>query len=133
MNSIYGFWLPLSYLQALLWAKTKIQHVTDFQINCNGHLIKLKSSSKYLGIDIYWLNVCYILSLNEIIAFLVPCYLLSFGKLVVNPVHVSCWQKIIRGNQMIIVEFNYLIQNIKKHPWIIVIFLQDKHNINAMS
>jgi hypothetical protein len=27
--------------------------IADFQINCNGHLIKIQSSIKYLAVDIY--------------------------------------------------------------------------------
>ena len=34
------------------WQKRKLKTITDFQINCNGHLIKSKRSIKYLGIDI---------------------------------------------------------------------------------
>jgi len=33
--------------------KRRLKTITDFQINCNGHLIKSQSSIKYLGIDIY--------------------------------------------------------------------------------
>jgi len=39
-------------LNAFFWAKAKIKTITDFQNNCNGHLIKSESSIKYLGIDI---------------------------------------------------------------------------------
>ena len=27
--------------------------IADFQINCNGHLIKIQSSIRYLAVDIY--------------------------------------------------------------------------------
>jgi hypothetical protein len=45
----------------------------------------------------------------------VTCYLLIFGKLVVNPVHFLLPEIIQRDNQGIIVYFNYLIQNITPH------------------
>ena len=32
--------------------KRRLKSITDFQINCNGHLIKSQSSMKYLVIDI---------------------------------------------------------------------------------
>jgi hypothetical protein len=56
-------------------------------------------------------------------------YLLSFGNLIVNPVHFLLTENIKRGNQGIILLFNPKY----KHQWINVIFLQDKHNINAVS
>jgi hypothetical protein len=34
------------------YLEVKKATITDFQINCNGHLIKSKSSIKYLGVDI---------------------------------------------------------------------------------
>jgi hypothetical protein len=35
----------------LFSAKEKLKTVSDFQINCNGHVIKSHSSGKYLSID----------------------------------------------------------------------------------
>ena len=82
-----------------------------------------------------WINLCYILSLTENTAFSgtpVTCYILSFRNLVVNPVHFLSTENIKRGNK----GNNYIISlfNSKyKHRWINRTFLQDKHNINAVS
>ena len=56
----------------------------------------------------------------------VICYLLSFGNLVVNPVHFLLTENIKRGNQEIILLFNSKY----KRQWFNVIFLQ---GINAVS
>ena len=56
-------------------------------------------------------------------------YMLSFGNLVVNPVHFLLTENMKRGYQGIILLFNLKYQR----RWINVIFLQDKHNINAVS
>ena len=60
------------------------------------------------------------------------CYLVSFGNLIVNPVHFLLTEKYqkrqLRENYII------LLSNSKyKRQWINLIFLQDKHNINAVS
>jgi hypothetical protein len=58
-----------------------------------------------LSVDLIML--CYILSLTEIYSFfsgtLVTCYLLSFGYLVLNPVHFLLTENIKRGNQGILI------------------------------
>ena len=62
----------------------------------------------------------------------VTYYLLSFGNLAVNPVHFLLTEKYQKGQSM----YNYIILlfNLKyKCWWFIVIFLLDKHNINAVS
>ena len=48
----------------------------------------------------------------------VTCYMLSFGSLVVNPVHFLLTGNIKRGTQGIIKYFYYLIQNINVNEFI---------------
>ena len=58
------------------------------------------------------------------------CYLLSFGKLVLNQ-FTSCWQNISKGA----ITENYIISLFDSKCirwWIDLICLQDKHNINEV-
>jgi hypothetical protein len=57
----------------------------------------------------------------------VTCYLLRFVKLVKDPVHI--YQSRFSRDNYIILLFNSKYER----RWIDVIFLQDKHNINAVS
>ena len=54
-----------------------------------------------------WITFCYILLLTKVIAFFSGttgiCYLLSWGKISVNPVHFLLTEFIKRGNQGIII------------------------------
>ena len=54
------------------------------------------------------------------------CYLFSFGNLVVDAVHFLLTEN-IHDNYIILFHLNY------NRRWMNVIFLQDKHNINAVS
>jgi len=58
----------------------------------------------------------------------VTCYLLSFGKLVVNPVHFPVKYQKDQTYNCIILLFNSKYKRLWSH----VIFLQDKHNMNAV-
>ena len=60
------------------------------------------------------------------------CYLLNFGNLIVNPVHFLVTENIRRGqsrDNCIVLLFNSKY----KRRWINIIFLLDKHSINAVS
>jgi hypothetical protein len=51
--SITIFLYTLRKLNALYFYQSeKLKTIADFQINCNGHLLKSQSSIKYLGNDI---------------------------------------------------------------------------------
>ena len=96
-------------------------------------------TSSIWGSELHWLDKFLVYTVNDrnIVFSGTPftCYLLSFGNLIVNPVHFLLTENIKRDNQGIIIYiFVILLFNSKyKRRWINVIFLQYKHNINAVS
>ena len=83
-----------------------------------GHFTKLLTRYKlfytlvlYLAVKLHWMDKF----LSYTVTFSgtpFTCYLLSFGNLIVNPVHFLLTENIKRDNQGIIIQFYYLIQNI---------------------
>ena len=114
----YDKYVPYNNLYKGMYGFYYLVKVTTYvhkDYKCIYYCILSYTCSIWAG-KLYWLdNVLLYTVTGRNIAFsdtFVICYLLSFGNLIVHPVHFLLAENINRRNQGIIIYFYYLIQNI---------------------